>query len=80
MSSDTVNDLIRSQEKNDVDSDNNGGGHNGNTENLSKNQRKKLMRHQKWEEERNLRKQKRKEKRQKRSLKRQAHGEEVRPS
>uniref|UniRef100_A0A674C7Y3 tRNA methyltransferase 10 homolog A n=1 Tax=Salmo trutta TaxID=8032 RepID=A0A674C7Y3_SALTR len=46
------------------------------TETLSKKQRKKLMRHQKWEEERNLRKQKRKEKRQKRSLERKNQGEE----
>ncbi|XP_023838222.1 tRNA methyltransferase 10 homolog A isoform X2 [Salvelinus sp. IW2-2015] len=77
MSSDTVKDLTPSRENN-VATENKDAhiGNNGGTEILSKNQRKKLLRHQKWEEERNLRKQKRKEKRQKRSLERKTQGEE----
>lgn len=57
MSSDTVKDLTPSRENN-VDTENKDEhiGNNGGTEILSKNQRKKLLRHQKWEEERNLRK------------------------
>lgn len=43
---------------------------------LSKRQRKKLLKHQQWEEQRDLRKQRRKERRQKRRLDRQAQGEE----
>ncbi|KAK6292098.1 RNA (guanine-9-)-methyltransferase domain-containing protein 2 [Coregonus clupeaformis] len=77
MSSDTFKDLTRSRENNVVTENKDVYiGNNGETETLSKNQRKKLMRHQKWEEERNLRKQKRKEKRQKRSLERKTQGEE----
>ncbi|XP_029609598.1 tRNA methyltransferase 10 homolog A [Salmo trutta] len=77
MSSDTVQDLTPYRENN-VTTENKDAhiGNNGGTEILSKNQRKKLLRHQKWEEERNLRKQKRKEKRQKRSLERKTQGEE----
>lgn len=57
MSSDTVKDLTPSRENN-VATENKDAhiGNNGGTEILSKNQRKKLLRHQKWEEERNLRK------------------------
>ncbi|XP_071387919.1 tRNA methyltransferase 10 homolog A-like [Centroberyx affinis] len=43
---------------------------------LSKRQRKKLLKHQKWEEERELRKQKRKERKQQRRLERQSQFEE----
>ncbi|XP_064787777.1 tRNA methyltransferase 10 homolog A-like isoform X2 [Oncorhynchus masou masou] len=77
MSSDTVKDLTPSRENN-VATENKDAhiGNNGGTEILSKNQRKKLLRHQKWEDERNLRKQKRKEKRQKRSLERKTQGDE----
>uniref|UniRef100_A0A8C6T2Z4 tRNA methyltransferase 10 homolog A n=1 Tax=Neogobius melanostomus TaxID=47308 RepID=A0A8C6T2Z4_9GOBI len=46
------------------------------TQPLSKRQRKKLLRQQKWEEERDLRKLKRKEKKQQRRLERQNHPEE----
>ncbi|KAG9339151.1 hypothetical protein JZ751_024183 [Albula glossodonta] len=46
------------------------------TEVLSKRQRKKQLRHQQWEEQRDLRKQRRKEKKQKRRLERQAQGDE----
>ncbi|XP_023830255.1 tRNA methyltransferase 10 homolog A-like [Salvelinus sp. IW2-2015] len=73
--------LTPSKEKNDVASatenkEGQSSAYKKETETLSKKQRKKLMRHQKWEEERNLRKQKRKEKRQKRSLERKNQGEE----
>ncbi|KAM9827241.1 tRNA methyltransferase 10 homolog A [Neosynchiropus ocellatus] len=53
---------------------------NNEPENLSKRQRKKLLRQQKWEEERELRKQKRKERKQQRREQRQsntAHKEET---
>ncbi|XP_028254132.1 tRNA methyltransferase 10 homolog A [Parambassis ranga] len=43
---------------------------------LSKRQKKKLLKHHKWEEERELRKQKRKERKQLRRLQRQNHQEE----
>ncbi|KAJ8382086.1 hypothetical protein SKAU_G00028640 [Synaphobranchus kaupii] len=48
----------------------------GETEVLSKRQRKKLLRHQQWEEQRDLRKQRRKEKKQKRRQERLAQGDE----
>ncbi|KAG7461898.1 hypothetical protein MATL_G00196060 [Megalops atlanticus] len=43
---------------------------------LSKRQRKRFLRHQQWEEQRDLRKQRRKDKKQKRRLERLAQGEE----
>ncbi|XP_029931420.1 tRNA methyltransferase 10 homolog A [Myripristis murdjan] len=43
---------------------------------LSKRQRKKLLKHQKWEEERELRKQRRKERKQQRRLERQSQAEQ----
>ncbi|XP_061108677.1 RNA (guanine-9-)-methyltransferase domain-containing protein 2 [Conger conger] len=48
----------------------------GETEVLSKRQRKKLLRRQQWEDQRDLRKQRRKEKKQKRRRERQAQGDE----
>ncbi|KAJ8008237.1 hypothetical protein DPEC_G00102720 [Dallia pectoralis] len=79
MSSDTVVDFTASKETNDVAPENKDG-HNGADnryeETLSKNKRKKLMKHQKWEDERTLRRQKRKEKRQKKSLERKVLCEE----
>ncbi|XP_053484839.1 RNA (guanine-9-)-methyltransferase domain-containing protein 2 [Ictalurus furcatus] len=47
----------------------------GGTETLSKRQKKKLLKQQQWEEQRDLRKQKRKERKQQRKLERQAQAE-----
>lgn len=48
----------------------------GETETLSKRQRKKLLKSQQWEEQRELRKQKRKERKQQRKLERQAQADD----
>ncbi|KTG05225.1 hypothetical protein cypCar_00017513 [Cyprinus carpio] len=48
----------------------------GETETLSKRQKKSLLKNQQWEEQRELRKQKRKERKQQRKLKRQAQAED----
>ncbi|RXN06080.1 tRNA methyltransferase 10 -like protein [Labeo rohita] len=48
----------------------------GETEMLSKRQRKRLLKNQQWEEQRELRKQKRKERKQQRKLERQAQAED----
>ncbi|MCJ8731677.1 hypothetical protein PDJAM_G00202280 [Pangasius djambal] len=48
----------------------------GGSETLSKRQRKKLLKQQQWEEQRDLRKQKRKERKQQRKLERQAQAED----
>ncbi|KAK7176909.1 hypothetical protein R3I93_000984 [Phoxinus phoxinus] len=48
----------------------------GETESLSKRQRKKLLKSQQWEEQRELRKQKRKERKQQRKLERQAQADD----
>nr|XP_006629928.2 PREDICTED: tRNA methyltransferase 10 homolog A isoform X1 [Lepisosteus oculatus] len=48
----------------------------GQTQSLSKRQRKRLLRNQQWEEQRDLRKQRRKEKKQKRKLERQNQAED----
>ncbi|MCI4377542.1 hypothetical protein PGIGA_G00204770 [Pangasianodon gigas] len=48
----------------------------GGNETLSKRQRKKLLKQQQWEEQRDLRKQKRKERKQQRKLERQAQAED----
>ncbi|XDV18878.1 hypothetical protein PO909_024477, partial [Leuciscus waleckii] len=50
--------------------------HTGETETLSKRQRKKLLKSQQWEEQRELRKQKRKERKQQRKLERQAQADD----
>ncbi|KAJ8385236.1 hypothetical protein AAFF_G00191130 [Aldrovandia affinis] len=81
MSSDAQNDTKPVTEGNDtVGGESEDGEQNdtqaGETETLSKRQRKKLLRHQQWEEQRDLRKQRRKEKKQKRRLERQAQGDE----
>ncbi|XP_066536927.1 RNA (guanine-9-)-methyltransferase domain-containing protein 2 [Hoplias malabaricus] len=64
-------DLIRAQTngtKQDIKS--------GETETLSKRQRKKLLKQQQWEEQRDLRKQKRKERKQQRKLEKQTQAED----
>ncbi|XP_073762800.1 tRNA methyltransferase 10 homolog A isoform X1 [Danio rerio] len=48
----------------------------GEVETMSKRQRKKLLKSQQWEEQRELRKQKRKERKQQRKLERQAQGDD----
>lgn len=48
----------------------------GEVETISKRQRKKLLKSQQWEEQRELRKQKRKERKQQRKLERQAQGDD----
>ncbi|XP_030636536.1 tRNA methyltransferase 10 homolog A [Chanos chanos] len=64
-----ISDNVLKEETNEKKAD-------GETETLSKRQRKRLLRHQQWEEQRDLRKQKRKERKQKRRLERQAQAED----
>ncbi|KAK2860599.1 hypothetical protein Q7C36_004765 [Tachysurus vachellii] len=68
MSSDAVSDSRAEGNEQEVQ----GGG----SEILSKRQRKKLLKQQQWEEQRDLRKQKRKERKQQRKLERQTHVED----
>ncbi|XP_062849208.1 RNA (guanine-9-)-methyltransferase domain-containing protein 2 [Trichomycterus rosablanca] len=68
MSSNTANDSKTEGNEQDVQD--------GGTETMSKRQKKKLLKQQQWEEQRDLRKQKRKEKKQQRKLERQAQGED----
>ncbi|KAM9836454.1 tRNA methyltransferase 10 homolog A [Aulostomus maculatus] len=62
----------------ETDNCNLNGGAAGEKQSLSKRQRKKLLKQQKWEEERELRKQRRKERKQQRRLQRQNQHEEER--
>ncbi|XP_060790136.1 RNA (guanine-9-)-methyltransferase domain-containing protein 2 isoform X4 [Neoarius graeffei] len=68
MSSDAVGDSRADGNEQEIQ----GGG----TETLSKRQRKKLLKQQQWEEQRDQRKQKRKERKQQRKLERQAQAED----
>ncbi|KAI5609584.1 tRNA methyltransferase 10-like A [Silurus asotus] len=68
MSSDALNDSRTEGNEQEVQS--------GETETLSKRQRKKLLKQQQWEEQRDMRKQKRKERKQQRKLERQAQTED----
>lgn len=68
MSSEAVNDSRADGNEQEVQS--------GGTETLSKRQKKKLLKQQQWEEQRDLRKQKRKERKQQRKLERQAQTED----
>lgn len=64
------------EEKNVVAESTNGDSNNSQSGTISKRQRKKLLKHQQWEEQRDLRKQRRKERRQMRREERQTQGVE----
>ncbi|KAM4612338.1 tRNA methyltransferase 10 homolog A [Polymixia lowei] len=83
MSDDTLKAVTTPQEESNAKNNKNGqdspasdGETQAGIQTLSKRQRKKLLKHQKWEEERDLRKQRRKDRKQQRRVDRQTQGEE----